>query len=80
MRRLKAQLMGMFSGKSDLPPDSSYLSDSATYLRRLVWVTGICVLRETICKGRPRPSPRAFLYLAIHLASEQPRNPYDDRL
>ena len=30
MRRLKAQLMGMFSGKSDLPPDSSYLPDSAT--------------------------------------------------
>ena len=30
MRRLKAQLMGMFSGKSDLPLDSSYLPDSAT--------------------------------------------------
>ena len=31
MRRLKAQLMGMVSGKSHLPPDSINLSDSATY-------------------------------------------------
>ena len=33
MRRLKAQLMGMSSGKSDLPPDSIFLSDSATSIR-----------------------------------------------
>ena len=31
MRRLKAQLMDMFSGKSQTPPDSINLSDSATY-------------------------------------------------
>ena len=31
MRRLKAQLMGMFSGKSQTPLDSTYLSDSATF-------------------------------------------------
>ena len=30
MRRLKAQLMGMFPGKSQTPPDSPYLPDSAT--------------------------------------------------
>ena len=32
MRRIKAQPMGMFSGKSKTPLDSTYLSDSATYL------------------------------------------------
>ena len=31
MRRLKAQLMGMVSGKSQTPHDSTFLSDSATY-------------------------------------------------
>ena len=30
MRRLKAQLMGMVSGKSQTPPDSTFLPDSAT--------------------------------------------------
>ena len=32
MRRLKAQLMGMVSGKSQTPLDSTYLPDSATFL------------------------------------------------
>ena len=31
MRRIKAQPMGMFSGKSQTPLDSTYLPDSATF-------------------------------------------------
>ena len=34
MRRLKAQLMGMFLGKSQMPLDSPFLPDSATFVRR----------------------------------------------
>ena len=31
MRSLKAQLMGMVSGKSEKPRDSTFLPDSATF-------------------------------------------------
>ena len=34
MCNLKAQLIGMFSGKSQSPHDSPYLPDSATYGKR----------------------------------------------
>ena len=44
MRRLKAQLMDMVSGESDLPPDSTILSDSATH-----------VLQRTLCFRTPPP-------------------------
>ena len=38
MRRLKAQLMGMFSGKSQTPLDSTYLPDSATDVQIFVHI------------------------------------------
>ena len=36
MRSLKAQLMGMVSGKSQNPPDSTILPDSATFAHQLL--------------------------------------------
>ena len=33
MRSLKAQLMGMVSGKSEKPSDSTILPDSATFVK-----------------------------------------------
>ena len=45
MRRLKAQLMGMFSGKSQMPLDSPYLPDSATYK------DGLSTVRMSTAKG-----------------------------
>ena len=72
MRRLKAQLMGMFSGKSGLPLDSPFLPDSATHhtcshIKQIACKLAKCLDRST----QGRTSQSTAFYCLIPSAETQ---------